>query len=141
MLERSPAPPSRRPARLGAVVRRALTWPARVAEARRTLTLLARMTDRELIDIGLLRSDLADCAALPLDEDPGHKLAQRRAARAWFAPAAPRALATLVERASRRDADDGDGDGDEGAGLDDAEHGDQSRFVMGYLTNIRLTDQ
>ena len=84
MLERSPSP--RRHARLGVVVRRVLSWLARVAEARRTLTLLGRMTDRELIDIGLLRSDLADCAALPLDEDPSQKLAQLRAARAWFAP-------------------------------------------------------
>jgi uncharacterized protein YjiS (DUF1127 family) len=138
MLERSPPPP--RPARLVAVIRRALSWPARVAEARRTLTLLAGMTDRELIDIGLLRSDLAHCAALPLDEDPSHKLAQLRAARAWFAPrrpAAPPAFAALVERASRREIDD---DGQK-AGLNDAEHGDQSRFVMDYLTNIRLTDQ
>ena len=138
MLERSPSP--RRRVRLGAVVRRALSWPARVAEARRTLTLLGRMTDRELIDIGLLRSDLADCAALPLDEDPGHKLAQLRAARAWFAPgrsARPRALAAVSSRASGP----GFHDGDERADLVGAEHGDQSQFAMGYLTNIRLTDQ
>jgi len=83
MLERSPSPS---PHRLAAVVRRALSWPARVAEARRTLAFLGQMTDRELSDIGLLRSDLADCAALPLDEDPSQKLAQLRAARAWFAP-------------------------------------------------------
>ena len=130
MLERSPSP--RRRAPLAAVVRRALSWPARVAQARRTLTLLGRMTDRELIDIGLLRSDLADCAALPLGEDPGHELAQRRAVRAWFAPgrsAGPRALAP------------GFHDGDKGADLAGAEHGDQSRFEMDYLTNIRLTDQ
>ncbi|MGA2495657.1 MAG: DUF1127 domain-containing protein [Roseiarcus sp.] len=138
MLDCSPSP--RRRGRLGAVVRRALSWPSRVAEARRTLTPLGRMTDPELIDIGLLRSDLADCAALPLDEDPSHKLAQLRTARAWFAPgrsAAPPAFATLVERASRRGIDDGD----EAAGLDDAAHGDQSRFLMDYPTNIRLTDQ
>jgi uncharacterized protein YjiS (DUF1127 family) len=84
MLERSPSPHRR--ARLVAVVRRVLNWPARVAEARRTLAFLGQMTDRELGDIGLLRSDLADCAALPLDEDPSHKLARLRAARAWFAP-------------------------------------------------------
>jgi uncharacterized protein YjiS (DUF1127 family) len=138
MLDCSPSP--RRRSRLGAVVRRALSWPARVAEARRTLAFLGQMTDRELSDIGLLRSDLAACAALPLDEDPSHKLAQLRAARAWFAPgrsAAPQAFATLVACASRRGIDDGD----EGAGLDDAEHGDQSLFVMDYPTNIRLTDQ
>ena len=84
MLERSPS--LHRRARLATVVRRALSWPARVAEARRTLAFLGQMTDRELSDIGLLRSDLADCAALPLDEDPSHRLAQLRAARAWFAP-------------------------------------------------------
>ena len=138
MLDCSPSP--RRRSRLGAVVRRALSWPARVAEARRTLAFLGQMTDRELSDIGLLRSDLAACAALPLDEDPSHKLAQLRAARAWFAPGrspAPQAFATLVECASRREIDDGD----EGAELDDAEHGDRSLFVMDYPTNIRLTDQ
>jgi uncharacterized protein YjiS (DUF1127 family) len=84
MLEVSPS--SRRRAGLGAAVWRALSWPARVAEARRTLALLGQMTDRELSDIGLLRSDLADCAAQPLDEDPGHRLAAVRAARVWFAP-------------------------------------------------------
>ncbi len=70
-------------ARLGAVVWRALSWPARVAEARRTLAFLGQMTDRELSDIGLLRSDLVDCAALPLDEDPSRRLAATRAARVW----------------------------------------------------------
>jgi uncharacterized protein YjiS (DUF1127 family) len=109
MLERSPSPRHR--ARLGALVRRALAWPARVAEARRTLALLGRMTDRELSDIGLLRSDLTDCAALPLDEDPGDRLAQLRAARAWFAPGrsgAPQALPALVEREFAREIDDGE---------------------------------
>jgi uncharacterized protein YjiS (DUF1127 family) len=66
------------------MIRRALTWPARVAEARRTLTQLAQMSDRELSDIGLLRSDLADASALPRDEDPGERLARARAARAWY---------------------------------------------------------
>ena len=70
MLDRSPSPLRR--SHIGAIVRRAMSWPARVAEARRTLTLLGGMTDRELIDIGLRRSDLADCAALALDEDPSH---------------------------------------------------------------------
>ncbi len=132
MLERSPSP--RRRARLGAVVQRALSWPARVAQARRTLALLGQMSDRELSDIGLLRSDLADCAALPLDEDPSHKLAQVRAARAWFAPGRS---AAVVEHAFGP----GSGDGGEGTELVGAEHGDQSRFAMGYPTNIRWTDQ
>ena len=140
MLDGSPSPSPRRGARLAAVVRRVVSWPARVAEARRTLAFLGRMSDRELSDIGLLRSDLAHCAALPLDEDPGHRLAQIRAGRAWFAPkrfGALSTLANLVERPSRRDV----GDDDQGMGLNDAEHGDQSAFVMSYPTNIRLTDQ
>ena len=66
------------------MIRRALSWPARVVEARRTLTQLAQMSDRELSDIGLLRSDLADASALPRDEDPGERLARARAARAWY---------------------------------------------------------
>ena len=61
-----------------------LPWPAGVAEARRTLTQLSQMSDRELSDIGLLRSDLADASALPRDEDPGERLARARAVRAWY---------------------------------------------------------
>jgi uncharacterized protein YjiS (DUF1127 family) len=140
MTMREPSPSLRRRARLGAVVRRALSWPASVAQARRTLALLGQMTDRELSDIGLLRSDLADCAALPLDEDPSHKLAQIRAARAWFAPGrsgAPQAFAAVAERAFGP----GSGDGDGGVELVGAEHGGRSLFVMGYPTNIRWTDQ
>jgi len=75
-----------RRARFAATLRRVLAWPARVAEARRNFALLAQMSDRELSDIGLLRSDLFDCAALPPDEDPTRRLAAVRAARAWFAP-------------------------------------------------------
>jgi uncharacterized protein YjiS (DUF1127 family) len=138
MLERSPSP--RRRARLGAVVQRVLNWPARVAEARRALGLLGRMSDRELRDIGLLRSDLVDCAALPLDEDPTHKLAQLRAARAWYAPgrSTPRqGLAAVVRPESRQGIEDGD----ERSRLVGADHGDPSLFVMDYLTNIRWTDQ
>lgn len=75
---------SRRRADLGALVWRTLGWPARVIEARRTLALLGRMSDRELSDIGLLRADLADCTALPLDDDPSERLARARATRAWY---------------------------------------------------------
>jgi len=138
MLERSPSP--RRHARLGALVRRALGWPARVAAARRTLAFLGQMTDRELSDIGLLRSDLADASALPLDEDPSHRLAQLRAARAWFAPGrspAPPEFAAIVARELGPELDDDD----EGAALVGAEHGDRSLFAMDYVTNIRWTDQ
>jgi uncharacterized protein YjiS (DUF1127 family) len=67
-----------------AMVRRALSWPARVVEARRTMAQLAQMSDRELSDIGLLRSDLADVSALPRGEDPGERLARARAVRAWY---------------------------------------------------------
>jgi uncharacterized protein YjiS (DUF1127 family) len=69
---------------LSAKIWRALGWPARVVEARRTLAQLAQMSDRELSDIGLLRSDLADASALPRDEDPGERLARARAVRAWY---------------------------------------------------------
>ena len=55
-----------------------------MVEARRTLTQLAQMSDRELSDLGLLRADLADCTALPLDDDPGERLARARAVRAWY---------------------------------------------------------
>ena len=69
---------------LSAKIWHALGWPARVGEARRTLAQLAQMSDRELSDIGLLRSDLADASALPRDEDPGERLARARAVRAWY---------------------------------------------------------
>ena len=69
---------------LSAKIWHALGWPARVVEARRTLAQLAQMSDRELSDIGLLRSDLADASALPRDEDPGERLARARAVRAWY---------------------------------------------------------
>jgi uncharacterized protein YjiS (DUF1127 family) len=58
---------------------RVLTWPARVVEARRTLSDLARMSEYELRDIGLTRSDLNDTTALPLDADPSALLVRRRA--------------------------------------------------------------
>jgi uncharacterized protein YjiS (DUF1127 family) len=74
----------RRHSDFSTMIRRALAWPARVVEARRTLTQLAQMSDRELSDIGLLRSDLADASALPRDEDPGERLARARAVRAWY---------------------------------------------------------
>jgi uncharacterized protein YjiS (DUF1127 family) len=75
---------SRRRSDFSALLWRALGWPARVMEARRTLAQLAQMSDRELSDIGLLRADLADCTALPLDDDPSERLARTRATRAWY---------------------------------------------------------
>ena len=67
------------------VLRRALSWPARVGAARRTMSQLARMSEYELRDIGLTRQDVADATALPLDADPSTLLVRRRAARehAW----------------------------------------------------------
>jgi uncharacterized protein YjiS (DUF1127 family) len=58
---------------------RVLTWPARVSTARRTMSDLARMSEYELRDIGLTRSDLNDATALPLDADPSGLLVKRRA--------------------------------------------------------------
>lgn len=58
---------------------RILTWPARVSAARRTMSELARMSDYELRDIGLTRSDINDASALPLDADPSGLLVRRRA--------------------------------------------------------------
>jgi len=64
---------------------RVLTWPARVSEARRTMSDLARMSEYELRDIGLTRSDINDATALPLDADPSGLLVRRRA---WRGPPA-----------------------------------------------------
>jgi uncharacterized protein YjiS (DUF1127 family) len=58
---------------------RVLTWPARVSEARRTMSDLARMSEYELRDIGLTPSDVNDATALPLDADPSSLLVRRRA--------------------------------------------------------------
>ncbi len=57
---------------------RILSWPARVAAARRTMSELARMSEYELRDIGLTRSDVNDATALPLDADPSGLLVRRR---------------------------------------------------------------
>jgi len=69
-------------ATLGAGALRAVLWPLRVIEARRTLAQLAGLSDYELRDIGLSRQDLVDFTARPLDEDPTPHLADSRAARA-----------------------------------------------------------
>jgi uncharacterized protein YjiS (DUF1127 family) len=61
---------------LGAL-KRALLWPARVLEARRELEMLAAMSEYELKDIGLTRSDIGDVTALPADASPTHFLAER----------------------------------------------------------------
>ena len=81
---RNVSPSARRRADLGALVRRALGWPARVLEVRRTRAQLAQMSERELSDIGLLRADLDDGAAPPFDDDLADRLARARATRAWY---------------------------------------------------------
>ncbi len=65
---------------MAAAIRRALGWPARVGAARRTMRQLARMSDIELRDIGLVRQDVVDIGALRFDADPTARLARRRAA-------------------------------------------------------------
>lgn len=55
----------------------AILWPLRVLEARRELETLAGMSDHELKDIGLTRSDIGDVTALPADARPTDFLAAR----------------------------------------------------------------
>jgi uncharacterized protein YjiS (DUF1127 family) len=64
-------------ARLVAGLKSAVLWPLRVLEARRELEMLAQMSEYELKDIGLTRSDLADATALPADARPTDFLAAR----------------------------------------------------------------
>ncbi|MBV9754483.1 MAG: DUF1127 domain-containing protein [Hyphomicrobiales bacterium] len=59
------------------LVKNAAAWPLRVVRARRELEMLARMTEYELKDIGLSRSDLGDATALPADASPTEFLAAR----------------------------------------------------------------
>ena len=59
------------PAQLSSV----LLWPFRVMRARTELAKVARMSDHELRDIGLIRSDIRNATALPLEEDPTRFLA------------------------------------------------------------------
>ena len=47
-----------------AALRRALSWPSRVSAARRAMRQLARMSDYELRDIGLVRQDIVDASML-----------------------------------------------------------------------------
>ena len=74
-----------------------LLWPLRALEARRTLGQLGAMSDCELADLGLCRSDVANAAAGPADADPGLALnkvrAERKAARDLaYTPSGPRKL-------------------------------------------------
>ena len=58
-------------------IRAIARWPARVARNRQLLTRLSGMSDHELSDIGLSRSDLSDSASLPLDSEVGSFFATR----------------------------------------------------------------
>jgi uncharacterized protein YjiS (DUF1127 family) len=60
----------------------ACLWPARVAQARRDLAMLASLDDRGLADIGLGRHDLRDATAVGLGKDPTTLLAARARERA-----------------------------------------------------------
>jgi uncharacterized protein YjiS (DUF1127 family) len=63
--------------RLLAELRKAALWPARALKARRELEMLAMLSERDLKDIGLTRSDLGDITALPADVSPTDFLAAR----------------------------------------------------------------
>jgi uncharacterized protein YjiS (DUF1127 family) len=69
-----------------AALRRALSWPSRVSAARRAMRQLARMSDYELRDIGLVRQDIVDASMLGPKDDPSALLARRRASRERSAP-------------------------------------------------------
>lgn len=45
-------------------LKRAVAWSARISAERRAMRQLARMSDCELSDIGLVRQDIVDAAAL-----------------------------------------------------------------------------
>src|SRR5689334_22994134 len=68
--------------RWGASLRSTLLWPIRFYRARREFTALASLSDYQLKDIGLTRTDLSDATALPRDEDPTlileHRVRERR---------------------------------------------------------------
>ena len=62
-----------------AAFERAVAWLSRVGAARNSMAQLARMSDAELRDIGLVQQDVVDIGALRLDADRS-ALATRRAA-------------------------------------------------------------
>jgi uncharacterized protein YjiS (DUF1127 family) len=72
---------ARKTLRGASALRRALAWPARVSAERRAMSQLARMSDYELSDIGLVRQDVVDAGALRSDAESSAMLARRRAAR------------------------------------------------------------
>jgi uncharacterized protein YjiS (DUF1127 family) len=62
-----------------AELKRAFTWLAQVGAARASMAQLARMSDAELHDIGLVRQDVVDIGALRRSVERS-ALAERRAA-------------------------------------------------------------
>jgi uncharacterized protein YjiS (DUF1127 family) len=65
---------------------RILLWPVRFYRARQEFAVLAGLSDHDLKDIGLTRTDIANVTALPRDVDPTTALsrvvAERRSHRA-----------------------------------------------------------
>ena len=55
---------ARRVSHGAAAIQRVLSWPARAGATRRAMRQLARMSDREFSDIGLVRQDIVDLDAL-----------------------------------------------------------------------------
>jgi uncharacterized protein YjiS (DUF1127 family) len=62
-----------------AAFKRGFTWLARVGAERATMAQLARMSDAELHDIGLVRQDVVDIGALRRNVERS-AMAERRAA-------------------------------------------------------------
>jgi uncharacterized protein YjiS (DUF1127 family) len=62
--------------RLGKLAVRVLSAPVRFYAARAQLNRLAELSDHELRDIGLSRTDLEAVSALPLDVEPTTELAR-----------------------------------------------------------------
>jgi uncharacterized protein YjiS (DUF1127 family) len=64
-----------------AALRRALSWPSRIGAERRAMRQLARMSELELRDIGLVRQDVVDVSMLRFAADTPATRRTRRAAR------------------------------------------------------------
>jgi len=68
---------------LTAWIWRALDWPARVMEARRTRAQLAELSEREWQDISAGRENLPLWARMPLHDTAADRHARSVAVRAW----------------------------------------------------------
>ena len=64
-----------------AELKRAFTWLAQVGAARASMAQLARMSDIEMHDIGLVRQDTVDLDAVSLDAEASSQSLRRRATR------------------------------------------------------------